>query len=247
MPRRALQANQSSNVHVYEQVDSTQLEARRLLDAGNAAPFWVVAKSQSAARGRSGRGWQSKAGSYSGSLVVPMPADKSQAPKYSLLTAYALFRTLKALGAEQISLKWPNDVLVDRRKIAGILLEVEGDYLIIGTGVNLCTPPDEHALEGRAMRPAYLAEFAEISFEQFHQEFSNHLETAIANFQTDGFEPVRQALNGDLLVREDLIFDDGKASTLIRAEGLGKDGELLVIAEGQPKALYAGDLWMLER
>ncbi len=185
-------------------------------------------------------------GSYSGSLVMPMPSDRSQAPKLSLVTALALLRTFEFLGVARLSLKWPNDVLADRRKIAGILLEVEGDHLIVGIGVNLKEPPDRGVLEERALRPAYLGEFVNIEFDRFHEAFSNSLQDQIASFESFGFEPVRRALDAQLLVRENLVFDDGTSSSLIRAEGLGSDGELLVNAEGQRKAIYAGDLWMVE-
>lgn len=111
-------------------IASTQDRARELLRAGDAGPLAVVAVAQSAARGRRGRTWVSPEGGLYASLLVPYE------PLLPQRIGVALVRALRRFGVRAV-LKWPNDVLVEGGKLAGILIEREGDRAIAGIGVNL--------------------------------------------------------------------------------------------------------------
>lgn len=105
----------------------------------------VMAKTQSQGRGRVGRQWESPEGNLYFSFLMRVPAEVCGLMSLSL--AIALHDALKPLIAAPITLKWPNDVLVDGRKIAGILIEREGDAAIVGIGVNiLFAPPGKAAI-----------------------------------------------------------------------------------------------------
>jgi len=122
-------------VHRLKTVGSTQEEARRLLGAGEAAPGDViVADEQRRGRGRFGRTWISpRGGLYATYILEPQTVP-------SIRSALAVVRALTELGLET-RLKWPNDVLINGRKIAGILVEAVGDVLLVGIGANLAEAP----------------------------------------------------------------------------------------------------------
>lgn len=140
----------------HDEIDSTNDEAKRLVQAGEAGPLWVVAARQSKGRGRLGRSWTSLTGNLHASLILSGFGPAAIAPQLGFVagvaTLSALLRTTGA--AERLALKWPNDILLDGAKLAGILLE--GAYLpgaasapfgglacVIGIGVNCAASPAE--------------------------------------------------------------------------------------------------------
>lgn len=130
-------------VHISDSIDSTNAEALRLVDAGCAAPFLVLAEQQTAGRGRRGRKWVSPfAQNVYYSLVLRIEAGLRQLEGLSLVVGLAVMQALRELGVRGAGLKWPNDVLVGQKKIAGILLELVGDpadicHVVLGIGINV--------------------------------------------------------------------------------------------------------------
>jgi BirA family biotin operon repressor/biotin-[acetyl-CoA-carboxylase] ligase len=130
-------------VFIHDCLDSTSAQAFRLLGQGVGAPFLVLAERQTAGRGRRGRRWVSPfANNVYYSLVVRIEGGARQIEGLSLVVGLAVLQTLRQLGLAQAGLKWPNDVLVAGRKIAGILLELSGDpadvcHVVIGIGINV--------------------------------------------------------------------------------------------------------------
>lgn len=130
-------------VSVHEALDSTNAQALRDLAAGARAPFLVLAERQSAGRGRRGRQWVSPfAENVYYSLVLRIEGGMRQLEGLSLVVGLAVMHVLREEGIVKAGLKWPNDVLVAERKIAGILLELVGDpadvcHVVIGIGINV--------------------------------------------------------------------------------------------------------------
>lgn len=130
-------------VSVLPVVDSTNAEALRELQAGRLPPFVLLAERQVAGRGRRGRAWVSPfAENLYYSLLLRVEGGVNRLDGMSLVVGLGLLSTLRALGLNDVGLKWPNDVLVRGRKLAGILLELSGDpgdvcHLVIGIGVNV--------------------------------------------------------------------------------------------------------------
>nr|WP_298147475.1 bifunctional biotin--[acetyl-CoA-carboxylase] ligase/biotin operon repressor BirA [uncultured Pseudomonas sp.] len=137
------QASQAWPVTVLSSVDSTNTEAMRRLAQGYVAPFVVLAEQQQAGRGRRGRNWVSPfAENLYYSLVLRISGGMRQVEGLSLVVGLALLQALRDSGMGSVGLKWPNDLLADGRKIAGILLELSGDpadvcHVVIGIGINV--------------------------------------------------------------------------------------------------------------
>lgn len=138
----ALEAAAGCPVQILDSVDSTNAQVQRLLNERRAAPFSVVAERQTAGRGRRGREWLSPfAENIYYSSVIQVDGGARALEGLSLSVGLGVRRALADQGLEA-GLKWPNDILVGGKKIAGILLEVSGDpadrcHVVIGVGVNV--------------------------------------------------------------------------------------------------------------
>ena len=131
---------------VHDTLDSTNSEALRLARAGETGPCWIVAREQTAGRGRRGRAWVSATGDLTASLVFTAAVTPAVAATLGFAASLAVSEACRALApGANLSLKWPNDVLANGGKIAGLLLESEtqGDALaiVVGFGVNLASAP----------------------------------------------------------------------------------------------------------
>ncbi|WP_248732641.1 bifunctional biotin--[acetyl-CoA-carboxylase] ligase/biotin operon repressor BirA [Pseudomonas sp. MWU13-2517] len=130
-------------VYISDSIDSTNAEALRLVDGGCVAPFLVLAEQQTAGRGRRGRKWVSPfAQNLYYSLVLRVDGGLRQLEGLSLVVGLAVMQALRESGVHRAALKWPNDVLVEDKKIAGILLELVGDpadicHVVLGIGINV--------------------------------------------------------------------------------------------------------------
>jgi BirA family biotin operon repressor/biotin-[acetyl-CoA-carboxylase] ligase len=130
---------------ICDTIGSTNAEALRLARDGERGPLWITAKRQTAGRGRRGRTWVSELGNLYGSLLLTNPSPPDRYPELSFVAALALHDAVTARIAglsSRVSLKWPNDLLIDRNKFAGILVEGEGANVVIGVGVNCAHHPD---------------------------------------------------------------------------------------------------------
>lgn len=114
-----------------------------IADRNAAEGDWLVALHQDKGRGRQGRTWNAAAGNFHGSTLVELRPGDPVAQSLALASGLALIEALDAAAPGQpLLLKWPNDVLLLGRKLAGILLERSGDRVVIGFGVNLAAAPD---------------------------------------------------------------------------------------------------------
>jgi BirA family biotin operon repressor/biotin-[acetyl-CoA-carboxylase] ligase len=186
---------------ILQTVDSTNAHAARL--AGSIpAPFWVLSREQTGGRGRRGRPWVSPPGNlYATCLMRPTEAADVVALR-SFAAALALHDTCTALTGHPaaLTLKWPNDVLLNGGKLAGILLEAQGTggtvrHLAIGIGVNLVSAPPVESVEPGALRPVSL--LGETGLTVSPEDFLDLLAPALARweatFVTGGFAPLRAA------------------------------------------------------
>jgi BirA family biotin operon repressor/biotin-[acetyl-CoA-carboxylase] ligase len=186
---------------ILDSVDSTLNEAARLAQ-DLTGPEWILAHRQTAARGRRGRGWVSPPGNLSATLVLRPTEVPGQAALRSFVASLALHDACVSVTgrADGFALKWPNDVLLNGGKLAGILLEGAGQgsamtHLAIGIGVNLAEAPPAAEVEPGAVPPVSLLSQTGAAVDP--ETFLTHLAAAYApledQFVTLGFAPIRTA------------------------------------------------------
>ncbi len=179
---------------ILAEVDSTNAEAfRRAADL--TGPCWILAGMQTAGRGRRARPWASPSGNFHGTLAMRVDEPPARVALRSFAAALALRDAFVALTGlpDSFTLKWPNDVLLNDGKVAGILLEASGDVLAIGIGVNLIAAPPVDAVEPGAVPPVSL--LAETGLRIMPETFLDALAPAYAAreaaFRAQGFAPLR--------------------------------------------------------
>ena len=187
--------------HIFETIDSTNAHALRMAPS-LAGPAWFMGYEQTAGRGRRARPWVSPRGNFYASLALRLEEPPEHVALRSFAAALALRDAFVALtGLEAaFALKWPNDVLLNGGKVAGILLESTAAgqglfHLAIGTGVNLIAAPDASLVEAGALVPVSL--LGETGVRVTPEAFRDALAPAYAGweatFATQGFAPVRAA------------------------------------------------------
>ncbi len=216
-------------VEILPQIDSTNTELMRRARAGRPEPILLVAERQTAGRGRLGRDWQSDtdAGLSTLTFSLGLPLQPADWSGLSLAVGLAVVQSLHPA----LKLKWPNDVWLDERKLAGILIETTsvGDlrYAVIGIGVNLLP----RAADGLRTPPAALVELLPVANAPSTLEaILPPLVRAVLAFEHQGFGELRSAFHArDLLYGREVLCTDGTTGT---ARGVDAGGALLVHTAG---------------
>ena len=140
-------------------VGSTNTEAMELAQNGDAGQLWVTATEQLAGKARRGRSWVSKPGNLYASLLLIDPAPADQISNLPLVVSVALFEALCSVAPlrNSLSIKWPNDLLLDGKKLSGLLLEASSDghgrnAVVIGCGINCLHAPDNPMYPATSLR-----------------------------------------------------------------------------------------------
>jgi BirA family biotin operon repressor/biotin-[acetyl-CoA-carboxylase] ligase len=141
-------------VYLFQQIGSTNEEARRLAQAGAPEGLLVAAEEQTAGRGRAGRRWSTPAGSgLAFSLVLRPSAPAAQAARLSMLAGLAVCEGIEQAAGVPAAIKWPNDVLLAGQKAGGILVEVASqdaeqlEFAVLGIGLNVSEAPPAGAVD----------------------------------------------------------------------------------------------------
>ncbi|MFP1643396.1 biotin--[acetyl-CoA-carboxylase] ligase [Pontitalea aquivivens] len=238
--------------HVLGRVDSTMAEAARLAPHLS-GPAWVFAQEQTAARGRRGRDWHMPAGNFAATLILRPRGGLPQAALYSFVAALALDEALARVAGPSagLAIKWPNDVLLNGGKVAGILLESIGSgaslsHLAIGIGVNLAEAPDPGLLEPGAVPPVSLR--GETGLSIAPGDFLPILAQAFARWQaqldTWGFGPIRTAwLSRAARIGQRIVARTGRETHEGIFETIDDSGAMILRTAKGRLPIAAGDIF----
>lgn len=189
----------------FERIDSTNAEALRIFRATPAlkSPVFITADTQSAGRGRRGRRWESPAGGLWASLLYPTSAPPAHYANVALVIGLAVAEAVEALSHLHIELKWPNDLLLDGRKLAGILCESERDgaraALVVGVGVNANVEPDNLGTDLRYPATSLQAALgAPVDLHALRESVDAALIQMLAGFDADGLAAFLPSIRGRL-------------------------------------------------
>lgn len=242
-------------VLILDQTDSTNAEARRRAEAGETGPLWIVARRQTAGRGRRGREWASEDGNLFATLLHVTRKAPAEAAQVTFVAALAIADLLDAYAPPSlVTIKWPNDVMLSEEKASGVLVEsgqhaAGGLWLAVGMGVNLA-----HAPRGTERPATSLAQHlrGEVAAPPKVEEAAARLSEAVAvwmeRWETLGFQPILDAwtartpgLDGPAVARL------GQQTVAGTAEGVAADGALkLRLGDGSLRLISAGDVFFGE-
>jgi BirA family biotin operon repressor/biotin-[acetyl-CoA-carboxylase] ligase len=236
------------NILKYETLDSTNEEARRLAEAGEAGPLWIAAREQTTGRGRRGREWVSQRGNLFATLLLRPQRPPDQCAQLSFVVALAVGDVVAGFAPSAwVALKWPNDVLLDNKKVAGMLLESSGakarvDWLAVGIGINLANFPDGVEIPATSLAAVTgRAPDAEDALSRLAARWDAWYEA----WMNSGFAPIRDAW----LARASGLGERVNARLAGREvqgvfEGLAEDGALIVReGNGKQTRIAAGEVF----
>ncbi|MEJ2719024.1 MAG: biotin--[acetyl-CoA-carboxylase] ligase [Deltaproteobacteria bacterium] len=239
---------------IVEEAESTQDLARDMAEQGESDGLAIMALHQTRGRGRLGRSWISPPGkNLALSLILRPDLAPAQGVLLGLLSSIAAAATIEDRGVPAAELRWPNDVLVRGRKIAGILPEarIQGpvlEYVIIGIGMNVNTEISDFPAELRSfVTSLFICTGTKWGIEEIARSFLEHMETLSRRVESEGCAFIPPLWENRWAHRGRVLRRDGLTG---RAEGLDSDGALLLrtddgslvrVTSGEPVPLDVHD------
>ena len=241
-------------LYYYDVTGSTNNDAKRLAEEGNPHGTVVVADIQNAGKGRRGRSWQTLSGTALSFTLLLRP--EFAADKASMITLVMALSVAEAVEAAGIAatIKWPNDIVVNKKKICGMLTEMtmtpemdEIQYIVVGAGINVNNgSPEEFQEEIRSTatslkietgRQINRAELLGIVLVRFEENYATFLETLDLSQLRDAYQSHLQGVGAEVRV-----FDPAGEYTGV-SQGINDHGELIVIKDnGEKVQVYAGEV-----
>lgn len=238
----------------YECVDSTNEEAKRLAEAGAAHGAVIWAKEQTAGRGRLQREWESKSGNLFVSILLSPKCTLAEAAQLSFVSAVAAVEALQPLlpGKGEFRCKWPNDILLGKKKVGGILLESFTTYtedhakpkqwVVVGVGMNIDSYPEQAIYPTTSLREAGVEVVsAKIVLGRFIEHFIEQYDL----WTSRGFAPIRESwLQHAYGLGTEVEVRDGEKIVKGTFKDLTASGEMLLCApKGQEYVINCGDVF----
>ncbi|MCB6307921.1 biotin--[acetyl-CoA-carboxylase] ligase [Mediterraneibacter glycyrrhizinilyticus] len=234
----------------FTETDSTNVRARKLGENGAAHGTLVVAEQQTAGRGRRGRGWESPAGSsiYMSLLLRPefLP---NKAPMLTIVMAYSVATALREQTGLDFRIKWPNDIVLNGKKVVGILTEMSTEieyinHVVIGVGINVNTEafPEEICATATSIRRESgktwrRAELIAAILRQFEVQYERFVKEEDLAYLREAYDAILVNCNREVRI---LGEKDGYRAVAL---GIDDQGELLVRKEdGTVTSVYAGEV-----
>ena len=230
-----------------ETISSTMDEAVRLGIAGAAAGTVVCAETQTKGRGRLGREWMSPAGKgIYASLILRPQTPLSEVAQLTLVSAVAICEALRKVSGVDVRIKWPNDLLVDGKKVAGILTELNAEmdrvrFVVVGFGINVNTLATQLPPEATSLKIEAKKDFLRVAV---LQEVLRSFEKWLGIFENEGFAPVRQCWKDfSATLGKEVKCVEPRGEVVGTAFDLAPDGSLLIRKEnGEIVKKHSGDI-----
>lgn len=241
---------QNYSLITFEEIDSTNSEALRIANSGANGDFVILSKTQTGGRGTKGRDWNSLEGNLHTSILLQTEFDIKQNSQLPFLVANVVFETINHFSKQSgiklnVQLKWPNDILIDSKKVAGILLESislkEKNYVIIGIGVNIKKTPELNknvtCIKDCGIEIESPSEFLNILMSKFKTLYDQW--KSDNNFTRIRKDWMKRAYN----LNKVIIVDDGSRRISGIFKGIGPDGTMKIqLASGQYCNIVTGEL-----
>jgi len=243
-------------VECFQTIDSTNTKAKQLAELGETEGMLVTAEEQTAGKGRRGRSWESETGVGIWMTLLLRPSILPvKVSGLTLLAALALVRAVKKVCSLDVQIKWPNDVILAKKKICGILTEMSSEedfvhYVVVGIGINANMPFFSKEVEKTATS-IYLqtgtkinrAELAAAWIENFCGYYEQFVEKQDLSFVIEEYNSALVNKDQEVRVYYGMTEQVSLENTDVGiARGIDKDGALLVEMEGQRKRIVSGEV-----
>ena len=238
------------NIYIFQETDSTNIQAFNLASSGIEEGSIVIAESQTSGKGRLGRNWVSPFGKNLYLSIILRPKILTHhAPRLTLVTVVALSETLDDFKIFNHRIKWPNDIYINEKKLSGILTEMKGDcdtidFIIIGVGVNLNSSFSDYP---DTIRDSIISlkEFTntEINRIEFLQLFLKNFERNYFNFVQRGFDEIlnKWKEKSSIINQKIKVIEHENVFTGIVIE-VTSDGNLIVQTDKETITVNSGDI-----
>ena len=243
-------------IHQFAELDSTNVKAFNMAESQRIFDREIIlADCQSAGRGRMGRVWSSPKGNLYFSLVLQPRIPIFQMAQISFVSIVALRQAVEELASVSkksflnIQNKWPNDLIINEKKVAGLLLESkinqqDCEFVILGIGVNIDSSPDNAIFSASNLKEFKIETKAEILLQIFLDKF----EILYQNWQDFGFANVRNAwLSKAYKLKEKILVMDGDNKIEGIFEDLDSEGSLILLVNGARKKINAADIFNVKK
>jgi BirA family biotin operon repressor/biotin-[acetyl-CoA-carboxylase] ligase len=241
-----------AQILIFDELDSTNAEARRRADAGERGPVWLMARRQTAGVGRRGRTWDGGEGNLTATLLLTLDKTPTEVAQLAFVAGLAAWTAITTyVPASAVTLKWPNDVLIEGRKVCGMLIESGpaakgGTWAAVGIGLNLATYPEAVERPATSVLDHLSVDMLRApSPDQALAVLAETFDVTLGLWLSRGFEPIREAwlaraegVGGACTARLEQETVTGVA------EGLDADGALLLrLPGGTLRRITAGDVF----
>ncbi|MGS2724334.1 bifunctional biotin--[acetyl-CoA-carboxylase] ligase/biotin operon repressor BirA [Porticoccus sp. GXU_MW_L64] len=238
-----------SRLDILTTTDSTNNVARRMAEARDASGYVVLAEQQTAGRGRRGRQWVSPfARNLYLSAAWGFEGGASALEGLSLAVGVAVKRAFASLGVSEVQLKWPNDILFNGHKVAGILLEMIGDpagfcQVVVGIGINIDMPASKAADIDQNWTDLKQISGQDVSRNQVVAVLLNELLPLLASYHQQGFARYREEWQSSNAFRgQPVELVMAKRSIIGIANGVSESGAIGLLVEGEQRYFNGGEI-----
>lgn len=241
------------DIKYFEETESTNIIAREIAESVEEGTV-VIAESQTGGRGRLGRKWISPEGGIWLSIIIKPKIQPLYAPRITLLAGVSVAKTIRSFGLPA-KIKWPNDVLINGKKVCGILTEIEAeidliDYCVVGIGIDANVDTDSFPEEIRESSTSLKKELGhDINRVELLQKLLSEFEALYLRFQKDGFPSILEEWRDMSATIGEWVKITTQTRT-IYGEAVGVDNEgalILETGEGQLEKILAGNCEHLRR
>jgi BirA family biotin operon repressor/biotin-[acetyl-CoA-carboxylase] ligase len=236
---------------ILDEAESTNSEALKLAKSTD-RPTFVVAKKQTNGRGRIDRSWSDPSGNFSGSILIKIDEDLQNLALRSFVAALSVFDAIdqKISKEHELLIKWPNDLLLNGKKICGILLETRNfgtvSALVIGIGINLLSSPNLDKTKNIIIKPGSILSETGIKLDpiDFSKLIAHHYALRENQLKTMGFSKIREIWMGRAAKL-------GKKITARTPnfeyhgifDSIDEKGQLVIISNGEKKKISAAEIF----
>jgi BirA family biotin operon repressor/biotin-[acetyl-CoA-carboxylase] ligase len=233
-------------LHRFDSLPSTNDHLKEMAEDGASEWNCVIARQQTSGRGRNGKDWFSPPGNLYISVLLKPRMEPGALQRIPLIASLALIRAVDS-NENRVTLKWPNDVLLDGRKLAGILPEARTSgnviqYVVLGFGVNILKP-DLPPSDGMVGKAAWLHEIStEWDTEKLESALLHELQKMQDAFNGNNWNKIREEWSSHVEWGKDYLYSGGESCIKGRTVSISDDGSLMMQTDDGMVTVNSGEL-----